>query len=152
MSEYNYCEINSNGLCFTDVVCENSREYYTIEKSDEYTECGTTFRFYYDVYFSNIKTFVICPGTLDLSKFEGKIEKDRDIDFFELIQPVPSVNNFYGPAVIEYDKSGKIREERWWHNDSEYTKNVNEWIQNNKLKTWKDMKEEDFNRMWMEVL
>lgn len=83
-----------------------------------------------------------------------------------------------GPAHIEYDNNGKIEEETyyyhglkhridgpaiirckygkvfyfWFYKNKEYTKQVKNWILNNNYNSWKHITENDFNRMWMEIL
>lgn len=63
-----------------------------------------------------------------------------------------SPHRVYGPSDIYYDRNGKVEDTIWWYEDNEYTSEVYEWIDENKFKSYKEMSEEDFNRMWFEIL
>ena len=57
-----------------------------------------------------------------------------------------------GPAEIRYSyPSGYVITEKYWNKGKDYTKLVWNWFIINNL-ICKDMKKEDFNRMWMEIL
>lgn len=62
------------------------------------------------------------------------------------------MHRVYGPSIIEYFGSGDIRYNMWHYNNEEYIEEVYEWIDENNFKSWQDMKEEDYDRMWMEIL
>lgn len=61
-----------------------------------------------------------------------------------------SYHRAYGPAKIEYILPEKYRYE-WFHNQTNVSNIVEEWLKENKM-NWRKMDEEDFNRMWFEIL
>lgn len=59
------------------------------------------------------------------------------------------IHRIDGPAVINYrERSQKYL---WFYKEENYTKEVKKWLKENNM-DYKNMKEEDFNRMWMEIL
>ena len=87
-------------------------------------------------------------------------------------------HNPYGPAIILYNREGNIYKQyyfidnilhrgngpatieffndetvglRWFYNGVLYTNEVREWLADNKI-YYKKMTEDDYNRMWFEIL
>lgn len=61
-----------------------------------------------------------------------------------------SYHRVYGPAKIDYILPEKFRYD-WFHNDKNVTNIVEEWLKENNM-NWRKMDEEDYNRMWFEIL
>lgn len=56
-----------------------------------------------------------------------------------------------GPAFIYYNDKGLISNTEWYYNNKLYTFYVNYWLFNNNL-NYNNMNEDDYNRMWFEIL
>lgn len=61
------------------------------------------------------------------------------------------IHNAYGPAAIGFYEDGYVNYHIYYYKGNDYDEDVNNWLIENKLK-YTDMKREDFNRMWMEIL
>lgn len=62
------------------------------------------------------------------------------------------IHRFNGPAKIDYTSNGEINSEKWWFDGYPYTVRVNDWVLENNFKSWEVMSENDFVRMWLEIL
>lgn len=58
----------------------------------------------------------------------------------------------HGPSDIVYDINENIIEESWFYNNNNYKIEVNKWIDDNNFNSWEEMNENDFNRMWLEII
>ena len=56
----------------------------------------------------------------------------------------------YGPAKIDYILPERIRYD-WFHNNTNVTSIVETWLKENNM-NWRKMDQEDYNRMWFEIL
>lgn len=57
-----------------------------------------------------------------------------------------------GPAIIFYNINGSIGKSDWYYKSFNYTKKVNEWMIQNNVQSYENMKEHHYNQMWMELL
>lgn len=159
MSVGDFSKLNSNGLCFTDISyklptirSENVRKFFKIDVSDEYKEFNSVLRTYHDKEMTSLKSFIIFSNVYDIEKFQEILIDNINTDLYDLLIPEPIIHNSYGPAITYYNRDGTLYQYIWAFNGENYTKQVNEWFKENKFKTWKQMSEDDFNRMWMEIL
>lgn len=56
-----------------------------------------------------------------------------------------------GPGTIRYCKDGH-KDISFNYNGASYTREANRWIHSNEVSSWKKLTEEDYNRMWEEIL
>ena len=61
------------------------------------------------------------------------------------------IHRIYGPSRVIYYPNGKILENNWNYEGITYTDEVNKWLTYNKI-NYQKMSEDDFNRMWFEII
>ena len=57
-----------------------------------------------------------------------------------------------GPSDIYYDEDGNIVQERWFYDNNDYSDIVGQWLRDNGFRSYEEMSDNDFNRMWMEIV
>lgn len=85
----------------------------------------------------------------EFSELSSKTRRKKKIISYANIDAI--LHREDGPAEIRYYHSGYIITEKYWSKGKNYTKLVRNWLITNKL-ICEEMNEDDFNRMWMEIL
>lgn len=62
------------------------------------------------------------------------------------------IHRTYGPAMIEYTANGDLFSLNWVHKNKFYFYEVKKWLKEKNFDKWQEMKEDDYDRMWMEIL